>query len=84
MQEFLGTAQGLSRDYYGGIHKLLRGTGKGNVFLGSMCRDVLCFAFKEMKKKRLGIIITSKSNHKEVQIFVTALVDDAYFCTSRV
>ena len=37
-----------------------------------------------MEKNRFGTTITSKSNHKEVQIVVTAFVDDGYFCTSWV
>ena len=43
--------------------------------LGSVCRDVSYFMFKEMEKKGLGIIIASKNIHKEAQRIVIAFVD---------
>ena len=62
---FLETSHGVRKDCYGGINELLGGTGQDNVFLGSLCRDVSCFTFKETEKKRIGIIIiTSKSDNK--------------------
>ena len=81
---FLGIAHGVSQDCYWGINELLGGTGKGNAFSGSVCIDVSFFIFKEMEKKRLGIIIASKSNNKEVQRVAIAFVDGGYFYTSRV
>ena len=82
MWVFLGTAHGKIKDCYIGINKLLGGAGQWNTFSGSVCGDVSCFIFKEMEKKRLGIIITSKSNHKEAQRAVIEFVDDIDFCSS--
>ena len=54
------------------------------MFSRSACLDVSCFMFKEIENKRLGTMITSKINHKEVKRVVIVLVDDGYYCTSRV
>jgi hypothetical protein len=40
--------------------------------------------FKEIEKKRLGIMLTSKYNDVEVQRNVIAFVDDSDFCSSGV
>ena len=40
--------------------------------------------FKEMDKKRLGMIIKSKSNHKKAQRDTIYFVNDGFFCASRV
>ena len=49
-----------------------------------MHRDVSFFIFKEMEKKRLGIMFTSKHNNEEVQIIFIAFFDDSDFFTSKV
>ena len=58
---------------------LLGGTGQGNVFSACVCREVSCFMFKEIEKKRLGMLLTSKYNDVEVQRNVIAFVDDNVF-----
>ena len=42
------------------------------------------FMFMEMRKKRLGMIIKSKSNHKEAQRDATSFINDGDFCASGV
>ena len=61
---FIGTTHRVSKDCHGVIDELLGGTGQGNVFSGNVCRDVSCFTFKEIDKKRFGITPTSKINNK--------------------
>ena len=54
------------------------------MFSGSVCRYFSCFEFKELKKRRLGISLTSKRNDIEVQTNVILFVDDSSFCAVRV
>ena len=53
-------------------------------FSGNVCGDVSCFMFKEIEKKRLGIMLTSKCSNIEVQRNAIAFVDDSDFCSSGV
>ena len=83
-KHFIGTTYGVGKESYGEMNELLGGTGQGNVFSGNVCKDVSCFIFKEIEKKRLGIMLTSKYNDTEVQRNVIAFVDDSDFCSSGV
>ena len=83
-KHFIGTTNGISKDSYGGMNELLGETGQGNVFSGNVCRDVSCFIFKEIEKKRLGMMLTSKHDDVEVQINVIAFVNDSDFCSNGV
>ena len=49
-KRYLRTDHGLSKDCYGGIKESLGGQGKGNVFSGSVCRDM--FHVLHLKKRR--------------------------------
>ena len=79
MKVFLGTSHGVRQECYGWTNESFQGTGQGNMFSGSVCRDVSYFTFKEMKNKKFGIIITSKRNNKEVQRVVIDFVYDGNF-----
>ena len=52
-KHFIGTTHGASKESYGGTNESLGGTGQGNGFSGNVYRDVSCFMFKEIEKKRL-------------------------------
>ena len=47
-KNFIRTTHGSSKDSFGGMNESLEGTGQGNIFSGSVCRDV---SFKEIEKK---------------------------------
>ena len=54
------------------------------MFLSNEHRDVSCFTFKEIEKKRLRTMLTSKCNNSEVQRNAIAFVDDSVFCSNGV
>ena len=77
-----GSSHGVNAESCGGEHALLGGTGQGNVFSGSACRDASCIMFKELEKKRVGVVNALKINgYKEHRVTI-ACADDADFCTS--
>ena len=49
-ENFIGNTYSISKHSYGGMNEVLGGIGQ-DFFPGSTCRDVLCFVFKETKKK---------------------------------
>ena len=74
----------MSKESCGRENESLGGTRKGNRFLVSMCRDMPCFAFKELEKKRLVTILKSKHANAKVQISAISFVDDSDFCSGGV
>ena len=79
-----GIAHGISEESYGGDHALLGETRQGSVFSRSARRDVSCVIFKELERKRVGIVTQSKNNeHKEHRVAI-ACIDNADFCAVRV
>ena len=81
-KQYVVTANGVSKENYGGKSELLGGKGQSNIFSGVACRDVSCVIFKQVEINKLEIIITLKHVRKTEQIVVIVHVDDADFCSS--
>ena len=62
-KHFIGTNQGERKESCSRASESLGVPGQANVFSGSACRDVSCFTFKEIEKKRLGMMLTSRHNN---------------------
>ena len=80
----IGTNNSVSKESYGVRNELLGGIGQGNGVSGNVYRDISCFTFKEIEKKILGVMLTSKYNNAVVQINIIAFVYDSGFCSSGV
>ena len=65
----------------GGNVDVTGGTGQGNMFSGSDCRDSSCFASRKLEDKRLEVMLKVADNKHEDQCAAVAFVDDTDFCT---
>ena len=49
LKHHVRTANGISTEKHRGKNGVLGGTGQGNVFLGTACRDASCIVLKTLK-----------------------------------
>ena len=81
LEHHFGIVNGVSKENYGGNNDLLGGSGQGNMFSGSDCRDSSCFASRKLEDKRLEVMLKVADNKHQDQCAAVAFVDDTDFCT---